>query len=689
MADVGTITKEPGYAGPARSALKRRSATPSWALLQAANKLKLFNTAKKAEEPAPEPEEAPKRHKIGSGLPSDKEEDCTIEFVNGTVYRGQGITYLVYLHPHGSGSLSWQSKQWGCAVKFVPRDGWEFGCCSGHGTISLTDGSVYTGEVRGDGASSPQLSLNLEKEAPEPSKAELHADGQGTMAYGNGDEYVGQWEGSMRQGQGRQVYKSTGDIYVGEWIDDKFHGNGNYRNLRNEWTLVGIWMDGQPQTGTKTWVNGNEYVGYWKDSMRHGTGKMVFVQGTRREGFKAYDGHWGQDMLHGKGTMQWHNGDRFVGYWDCDCIKDESKGVMDYADGGRYDGEWKGQLRHGHGRIVYPSGLVFSGQWKHGRRAAGVAKVQYTNGDFYRGELLAEHLTTPDAAGRPGTLDGSGSDTVIREGEGRLEISGRELCPAGRRSHEYLAAEACACTVSCTMRATVGDHCQGTWRADLPVMAERFYQASGDRYYGSWKDGLPAGDGVLTYANKDVFEGKWVNGARAAGYGRMQYNNGDIYEGSWNENAKQDGEGKILYGHSMNTRGDVFNGLWSNGYPRKGIAVVSLNAGHYDGAWEDGKPHGKGEMVFSDGGTFTGDWVRGRRHGYGRLQNGAWRWYEGGWKHDLYDGAGTITDLRSMINYVGEFKAGKRCAPASSHISQMHHNIPDWTLFVYCLKCII
>ena len=315
MPNLGAITEEAGYTGPARSALKRRNATPTWALLQAATKLKIFSVPKKVAVVAAITPSLPK-HKTGSGLPSDAEADCRIDFGPGTFYKGDGLTYLVYLHPHGAGSFSWDSKEWDCVATFVPDNGWHFGSCDGNGRITLADGSVYVGHVRGDGASSPQIGLNMELRVPEPPAAQMHADGMGTMTYHNGDEYVGLWEGSKRQGTGRQVYKATGDVYEGDWHGDKLNGCGTYSDAAGG-VLEAVWVEDEPRTGTKTWANGDEYVGYWTTGrLMQGLGKMKWARGTRPEGCATFDGHWVAGQPHGLGTMVWYNQDTFVGEFE-------------------------------------------------------------------------------------------------------------------------------------------------------------------------------------------------------------------------------------------------------------------------------------------------------------------------------------------------------------------------------------
>ena len=74
-------------------------------------------------------------------------------------------------------------------------------------------------------------------------------DGQGTYTHGEGDSYgniyVGEFKEDMMHGQGVFTF-NDGDEYAGEFADDKFNGHGTYTKA-----------DGSTYTGT--WAN-NELV---------------------------------------------------------------------------------------------------------------------------------------------------------------------------------------------------------------------------------------------------------------------------------------------------------------------------------------------------------------------------------------------------------------------------------------------
>ena len=73
-------------------------------------------------------------------------------------------------------------------------------------------------------------------------------EGQGQMAFNNGDVYDGQWKDNKMHGKGKLTY-ANGDVYEGDWKDDKKHGFGIY-----------------------TWSDGRTYSGHWCRGKQHGLG---------------------------------------------------------------------------------------------------------------------------------------------------------------------------------------------------------------------------------------------------------------------------------------------------------------------------------------------------------------------------------------------------------------------------------
>jgi hypothetical protein len=234
--------------GPARGALKLSPPPPS-KLVAAPLRLepKASEEGEEDEEGAGVGQAAYVARKTAD-LPSAFRETCEISFGDGVTYEGGGKTYLVYLHPHGDGSLRWHCAVFKQGVAFTPFTPWDFGACEPHGVLALKDGSRYEGAVRGPGVPSPQLSWNQtlrqpSKPAPRvmararpptsqqvisPSplgelgacclngRAQVMADGHGTMTYANGDVYVGRWVGSRHEGEGT-LTEADGAVYAGTW----------------------------------------------------------------------------------------------------------------------------------------------------------------------------------------------------------------------------------------------------------------------------------------------------------------------------------------------------------------------------------------------------------------------------------------------------------------------------------------
>jgi len=109
--------------------------------------------------------------------------------------------------------------------------------------------------------------------------------GQGTMTYGYGNTYSGEWKDGNASGQGAIKY-ADGGTYTGEWKDGNASGQGAIK-----------------------YADGGTYTGEWKDGERHGHGNLTYADGT------AYTGEFKGGERHGQGIITDADGSSYSGQW--------------------------------------------------------------------------------------------------------------------------------------------------------------------------------------------------------------------------------------------------------------------------------------------------------------------------------------------------------------------------------------
>ena len=92
------------------------------------------------------------------------------------------------------------------------------------------------------------------------------------------------WNG-VREGEGTISF-SDGSEYVGNWKDNKMHGQG-----------------------TRRFPNGNVYNGTYREGKRSGNGRCYYANGD------MYVGEWGNDQMNGFGRYYYNNGQCFEGFF--------------------------------------------------------------------------------------------------------------------------------------------------------------------------------------------------------------------------------------------------------------------------------------------------------------------------------------------------------------------------------------
>ena len=98
-------------------------------------------------------------------------------------------------------------------------------------------------------------------------------NGAGSLAFPQGDRYIGEFVKGRRRGNGTYTF-ACGDVYEGLWKNDVRHGMGVLR-----------------------YANGDVYKGTWSNDARSGQGALVFACGG------SFVGQW-EDDSYGEGVMQ-------------------------------------------------------------------------------------------------------------------------------------------------------------------------------------------------------------------------------------------------------------------------------------------------------------------------------------------------------------------------------------------------
>jgi hypothetical protein len=158
---------------------------------------------------------------------------------------------------------------------------------------------------------------------------------------------------------------------------------------------------------------------------------------------------------------------------------------------------------------------------------------------------------------------------------------------------------------------------------------------------------------------KYSYTGGMTNG-KPEGKGRAEYNNGNVYEGDWS-NGIREGSGTFTWAN-----GAVYKGFFKNNRLNGKGTCDYKNGDVYDGYWSFGTIQGDGVYKYKNGNVADGRWFNNRLNGYG-----TYTWfstgdkYEGNFKDDMRDGAGTYTsasgDLYNAPNcrkYIGSWRNG-------------------------------
>ncbi len=176
--------------------------------------------------------------------------------------------------------------------------------------------------------------------------------------YNNGNLYIGESKGGLKDGKGLIMYNDS--------KDEQFHSIhfGNWKNNLRAGLGTCIWASGK-------WV-GDKYVGSWNGKKRTGSGTYFWADGAK------YVGNFINDKMNGEGTYNWKNGETYEGDWVNGMRT--GGGTYTYLNGETYEGDWVNGMRTGGGTYTYLNGETYRGQWKD--------NLKHGDGILYKGDEL-------------------------------------------------------------------------------------------------------------------------------------------------------------------------------------------------------------------------------------------------------------------------------------------------------------
>ncbi|GEM_PF-569022 len=239
---------------------------------------------------------------------------------------------------------------------------WGYSCLaalslSGLSVILIMEGAIA--QLGGDSLGTPDEELI-------PSCVPDIADGVAKCNYPNGDNYQGELQGGLPNGQGVYVH-AEGDRYQGSFFNGKPHGRGVFIKA-DDARLEGVFENGILKNGRAVFPDGKYYEGTFglvtnlstnvTSSQPEGKGRFVYPDRSR------YEGEFFAGEPFGQGALIRPDGTRCQGRFFNEALDANVQCV--FSDGTRYEGELRGGIPHGQGVLISPDGQRTSGRFRDG-----------------------------------------------------------------------------------------------------------------------------------------------------------------------------------------------------------------------------------------------------------------------------------------------------------------------------------
>ncbi len=431
---------------------------------------------------------------------------------------------------------------------------------------------------------------------------------KGRAYFFNGDVCYSNFKNQKMNGDSKIFYANS-DIYEGKLVDNVKHGYGRYCDFNKD-IYEGKFKKGYYNgKGILTYHDGNKYDGKFLNGLFHGFG-VYYLNNENR-----YECEFKNGAPNGYGSFYYKNGDYYEGQF-----KDwlfSGKGNYFNADGGRYCGDFYDSFFQGNAEMIFKDKSSYCGEFfqgyfynsgvftkdnkeydvlineefvdgigfslenndlffifenAHKSSFNGKAKIYFSNGSIYEGEIVQGQFN----------------------GYGELSFSYN-----WRIAGDFLNGNIKNGKIYDENKLLIFE---GEFNEDTSFKSGTRYYENGDIYKGEFLDGLTDGYGIYKYENGDILEGEFENGFIFNG--RIEYKSGIIYEGEM-ENMIPHGIGtKMIFENT------VYEGSFLNGAMDGYGTIFYGNGNKFIGEFKDNHIEGKGTYSFKDNSKWEGSFKK-------------------------------------------------------------------------------
>lgn len=425
------------------------------------------------------------------------------------------------------------------------------GLMNGKGTLTLTDGTVCSGEW---------------------DNGEL--TGEYDCVFPNGSTYSGALSADYRpEGHGIFTYLS-GETAEGDWtwgVDVEYSDKFNMKNILYTGMMLDNTMTGYGKASSVS-TPGYYYIGEFRNDMRDGMVERVAVDIYILR-IQCSEGK----ALNDTATFEYYSGEG-----------ESVSGVFSHSDNKSLkNGPYAGYTYYGlmidntivFGTLTFPDGSEYCGTFVDGYIKADTAEYTRVNGE----EIELTDVSWVVNEKTNGTTDSGDSTTGLYTGM----KSGTKKYGYGEYTWES--------TNTYTGELIDGEYGYGT-----------FCYNSGDVYTGHFENGKRNGEGKMVYAGGDVYEGLWVDGKREDSNGILRQADGDVFEGKFENGSYTEGKWTYASGNTFDVHIDHGNSSYT------GVFTWKATGSSLDGkmTYNDGSiSYANGTFNFKNGTHITGEFV--------------------------------------------------------------------------------